>query len=84
MKDLLVYTADADALGLMRSVLGRPQALGIRAIDFDIERHPLRDAGMVQSGAELARMKKDRYQNALLLWDFSGCGREHRTTPEGL
>lgn len=84
MKDLLVYTADADALGLMRAVLGRPQALGIRAIDFDIERHPQRDAGMVQSGAELARMKKDRYHNALLLWDFSGCGREHRTTPEGL
>lgn len=84
MKDLLVYTADADALALMRAVLGRPQALGIRAIDFDIERHPQRDAGMVQSGAELARMKKDRYQNALLLWDFAGCGREHRTTPESL
>lgn len=84
MKDLLVYTADADALGLMRAVLTRPQALGIRAIDFDIERHPQRDAGMVQSGAELARMKKDNYHKALLLWDFAGCGRERRMTPESL
>ena len=32
----------------------------------------------------MARMKKDRYRKALLLWDFAGCGREHRTTPEGL
>jgi len=84
IKDLLVYTADADALALMRSVLGRPDALGIRAIAFDIERHPQRDAGMVQSGAELARMKKGGYDKALLLWDFAGCGREHRMSAQEL
>ncbi len=84
MKDLLVNTADADALGLMRSVLGRPDALGIRTIAFDIERHPQRDAGMVQSGAELARMKKGGYHKALLLWDFAGCGREHRMSAQEL
>ena len=84
MKDLLVYTADADALGLVRAMLGRPKALGIRAIAFDIERHPQRDAGMVQSGAELARMKKGGYHRALLMWDFAGCGREHRMSAQTL
>lgn len=81
MKDLLVYTADADALALMRALLARPKALGIRAVLFDIERHPQRDAGMVQSGAELVRMKKGRYGKALLMWDHHGSGREHRQTP---
>lgn len=84
MKDLLVYVADADALGFFRSILNRPQSLKIRPIEFDIERHPQRDSGMVQSGAELARMKKGRYQKALLIWDFHGCGREHKQTPEEL
>jgi hypothetical protein len=81
MKDLLVYTADADALALMRALLARPVALQIRAITFDIERHPQRDAGMVQSGPELARIKKGRYHKALLIWDHHGSGRDHKQTP---
>ncbi|MDR0702523.1 MAG: hypothetical protein LBF61_09000 [Azoarcus sp.] len=84
VKDLLIYTADADAMAFMRAVLGKPQALGIRAISFDIERHPLRDAGMVQSGAELARMKKGHYRKALLMWDHHGSGRDHRQTPQAV
>lgn len=82
MKDLLVYVADADALAFVRAVLNRPQALGIRPVTFDIERHPQRDAGMVQSGAELTRMKKGRYGKALLLWDHHGSGRDHKQSPE--
>lgn len=82
MKDLLVYTADADAMAFMRAMLGKRQALGIRPISFDIERHPQRDAGMVQSGAELARMKKGRYHKALLMWDHHGSGRDHKQAPE--
>lgn len=80
MKDLLVYVADADAQAFMRAVLNRPQALGIRSVSFDIERHPLRDGGMVQSGAELARMQKGKYRKALLMWDHHGSGRDHRQT----
>ena len=69
MKDLLLYAADADVMAFMRSVLDKPSALDIRSLSFDIERHPQRDAGMVQSGAELVRMKKGRYGNALLIHD---------------
>lgn len=82
MKKLLVYVADADALGFIRSILNRPQALGIQPVSYDIERHPQRDAGMVQSGAELTRMKKGKYQKALLLWDHHGSGRDHKQSPE--
>ncbi len=82
MKDLLVYVADADALAFVRAVLNRPQALEIRPIVFDIERHPQRDAGMVQSGAELTRMKKGQYGKALLLWDHHGSGRDHKQKPD--
>lgn len=84
MKDLLVYVADADALAFMKAVLDRPQALGIRSASFDIERHPQRDAGMVQSGAELARMKKGKYHKALLMWDHHGSGRDHKQAPEAV
>lgn len=83
-KDLLLYTADADALALMSALLRRPKALGIRPISFDADRHPQRDSGMVQSGPELVRMKKSGYHKVLLLWDFAGCGREHRLSPEAL
>lgn len=82
MKDLLLYVADADAQAFLNSLLNKPLALGIRQITFDIERHPQRDSGMVQSGAELARMKKDKYQKALLTWDHHGSGRDHKQSPE--
>ncbi len=82
MKDLLLYVADADALAFMRSILQRHQALGVRAVTFDIERHPQRDSGMVQSGAELVRMNKGRYDKALLMWDHHGSGREHKHAPD--
>lgn len=84
MKDLLLYVADADALAFMRSILERHRALGIRPISFDIQRHPLRDSGMVQSGAELVRMKKGEYHKALLIWDYHGSGRNHKQAPESL
>lgn len=82
MKDLLLYVADADAQAFMNSLLNKPLALGILQITFDIERHPQRDSGMVQSGSELARMKKGKYQKALLIWDYHGSGRDHRQSPE--
>jgi hypothetical protein len=82
MKDLLLYVADADAQAFLNSLLNKPLALGIRQISFDIERHPQRDSGMVQSGPELTRMKKGKYQKALLAWDHHGSGRDHKQSPE--
>ncbi|MEI7922852.1 MAG: hypothetical protein WCJ40_13170 [Planctomycetota bacterium] len=40
MKDLFVYTADADAQQFLKSILNRPQALFIKPIEFHVERTP--------------------------------------------
>ncbi|TYT75104.1 hypothetical protein [Desulfobotulus mexicanus] len=82
MKDLFLYVADADAQAFMKSLLHKPAALGIRQITFDIDRHPQKDSGMVQSGAELARMRKGQYRKALLAWDHHGSGRDHKQPPD--
>jgi hypothetical protein len=82
MKDLLVFTADADAEAVMRSVLGRAKTLDIRPVSFDIKRNPLRDSGMVKDGPELARLDKGKYGKVLLLWDYHGSGHERRHKPE--
>ena len=76
MKDLFVFTADADAEGLIRSVLNRSRGLGIRPITFDVERHVGRDPGMVKDGPEIARMKvqKADYKQLILVWDHDGSG----------
>jgi hypothetical protein len=84
MKDLLLYVADADAWAFMKSILEKPRALGIRLVTYDIKRHPMRDSGMVQSGAELVRMQKNRYDKALMIWDHHGSGRDHKKTPEAV
>ncbi len=82
MKDLFVLTADADAQAVMKSVLARHQALGIRPVSFDTDRNPLKDSGMVINGPELARLRKGKYKKILLLWDYHGSGWELKYTPE--
>jgi len=82
MKDLLLYVADADAQAFLNSLLNKPLALGIREITFDIERHPLRDSGMVKTGSELTRLRKGKYKKALLTWDHHGSGRDHKQSPD--
>jgi len=82
MKDLFVFTADADALAVMRAVLSRPESLGIRPITFDVDRHAGKDSAMVRTGPQLAGMRKGRYRKAVLIWDFHGSGWENVRSPQ--
>lgn len=84
MKDLFVLTADVDAQALMKQVLSRPQALGIRTVDFEVDRHPGRDPGMVKHGPELIRLHslKEKFQYVLLVWDHIGSGMENHPIQE--
>src|SRR5690349_1171431 len=81
MKDLFVLTADSDSQALIRSILVRYKALGIRQISFDVSRHSGRDPGMVKDGPELARMlvNKTKYERLILVWDHHGSGWESRS-----
>ena len=81
MKDLLVLAADADAGAFFSSLISRSDALGIRPITLDVDRHPGRDSGVVQSGPELLRMRKGAYRRVLLILDHHGSGREQRLDP---
>ncbi len=74
MKDLFVLTADLDAKVVMQSVLQRHRSLSIRPISFGVDRHTMRDAGVVKDGPELVRQYKGMYGKVLLLWDYHGSG----------
>jgi hypothetical protein len=79
MKDLFVLTADADMLVVFRTILGRPDALGIRPISFDVDRHANRDSGVFRNGPELLRaIPKNDFRYFVLAFDHdgSGCNRQ--------
>ena len=80
MKDLYVYTADADALAVIRSVLKRPNEIGIRPITYVVDRHIGRDPGMVKDGPETIRwkVKKTEFHKVILVWDHHGSGWESK------
>jgi hypothetical protein len=81
MKDLFVYTADTDALAAIRSVLQRPEAIGIRPIDSLVDRFPGRDSGMIKEGPEIIRRLnlKSQFQKLILIWDYHGSGAKSQT-----
>ena len=77
MKDLFILAADADIEATMRSLLTRRQpALGIRSIEFTIERHLLRDPGCRRQAAITARRHVNSHEYALVLFDKDGSGDE--------
>ena len=53
MKDLFILVADKNAEYALKGALARPEALGIRPIEFEIRTHPGRDGGTRKTGPEL-------------------------------
>jgi len=79
MKDLVILAADKDLEFSLRGLLGRPEALGIRAIDADIYLEPDHDPACALRGVEFLRNFQGQYQYALLMFDHEGSGRETAT-----
>jgi hypothetical protein len=75
-KDLIVLTADKNALFAIRELLIQPQALGIRAVQCDCYAHPRNDAGVRISAREFLRPFLRSHRKALVVLDYEGCGRE--------
>lgn len=82
MKDLFVLTADADMQAVLRSVLRRHEEIGLRPIEFEVDRHTMRDSGMIASGPDLVRPRRGKYRKVLLVWDHLGSGCEGKFTAE--
>lgn len=74
MKDLVLLMADKNAQFALKGALGRPAALGIRPIEFEFLVHPGRDGGVRKNGSEVLERELRRFNHALLVLDFEGCG----------
>lgn len=74
MKDLFLLVADKNAKYALEGALSRPEALGIRPIDFEIRSHSGRDGGARKTGPDLLRLELRQFRHALLILDFEGSG----------
>lgn len=74
MKDLVLLVADKNMQFALKGILTRPQAMGIRAVDFEFRTHMGRDGGARTSGAEALALERGRFSHALLLFDLEGSG----------
>lgn len=76
MKDLVVLAADKDMEFALKGLLGRPEAVGIRSISFDIFVEPEHDPACALRGAEFLANFAEQYSHALLMFDHEGSGKE--------
>lgn len=84
MKDLVIVVADKNLEHALNGLLSRPEALGIRAIEADIYRHPQHDPGCAVHGVEFISNFANQYRHGLLMFDHEGSGKETTTTPKAL
>lgn len=75
-RDLVVLVADKNMKAAIQGLLARPQALGIRRLEFDIYVHPEKDAGCCTRSHEFLRPFIKQYSHGLILFDHQGCGHE--------
>jgi hypothetical protein len=67
--DLVCVVADRSIEAAIEAVLGRPEAVGIRAISFETLVHPERDPGCFHEAAKLLRGYVERADHALVVLD---------------
>jgi len=74
MKDLVLLVPDKNTQFALQGGLGRPQALEIQPLEFEIRVHPGRDGGVRTSGAQVLALERTRFRHALMLMDIEGSG----------
>ena len=77
MKDLLALVADQDMAKTLAALLQQHENLGIRPIEYQVERHLQRDAGCRADAARRLRPHFRQYRQAIVMLDKHGCGREN-------
>ena len=85
-RELIILTADLDAETAVRGVLARWKSLNIRKLDegcdFDMHRHPQRDAGCRSAAEAFLESFVRTHGHALVVFDHQGCGWEERSPEE--
>lgn len=82
MKDLVVLVPDQKMRHVLKELLQRHQALGIRAIVADVYNHPQQDPGVRRGAGQFLSIYTGQYHRALVLFDREGCGQEDKTADE--
>lgn len=77
MQDLVLLVADKNAQFALSGALHRPQAMGIRSIEFVFLVHPGRDGGTRKTGPEILNLEARRFRHAILVLDLEGSGSEY-------
>lgn len=72
--DLVVLVPDLDLSGTVRSLLNRPESIGIRPVSFSVSRHLRRDAGCRTGAVERLREFIRDHRYALVIFDKDGSG----------
>jgi len=75
-RDLILLVADGNMQSAVKGLLARPEALGIRPVDFTVVPHPERDPGVFHRGPEFLDPFRHRYRHALVMLDREGSGQE--------
>ncbi len=76
-RDLVLLVADKDMEFAIRGMLSRPDALGIRSINYDIYVHVTRhDPGCCMNSDTFLRQFTRSHKHAIVVFDLWGCGRE--------
>ena len=81
-QDLIVVAADLDAKQSIVQLLQRPQSLGIRPIQFVVDRYVKRDSGCCRTSHEYLRPFARQFEYAMVVFDRDGSGRESQTRDE--
>ena len=77
MQDLVVLVADKNMQFALQGALERSEALGIRPLTYEFRSHMGRDGGVRTTGADVLARETTRFNHALMLLDFEGCGQEN-------
>lgn len=72
MKDLLVLTADKNALFLIESFLERINSGNV--FTYKVISHPGHDCGVIKKAAEFVRPFINEYNYLITIFDYEGCG----------
>ena len=75
-EDLVVVVADLDCEVAVRSLLKRPQSIGIRNVTSQVFRHPRRDPGCFLAAHDYLRTFCGQFSYAMTLFDRHGCGHD--------
>ena len=84
MRDLILLVPDVAIEKTVCTILQhRQKSLGIRKLSFDRIVHPGRDGGVRKNAHELLRSHPGNYDNAIVIFDYHGCGEEdEKTAPQ--